>query len=96
MRPASTTDVAARLRLGITRAARRLRQEGGGSLSPSQSAALVTVDPSPWWNRKYKKVSYAWGESTSGVAAHFAFNFTVPHASVNEDHADHVAPRLEP
>jgi DNA-binding MarR family transcriptional regulator len=44
VRTASPTDVAARLRLGITRTARRLRQEGGHSLSPSQSAALVTVE----------------------------------------------------
>jgi DNA-binding MarR family transcriptional regulator len=44
MRTASPTDVAAQLRLGITRMARRLRQEGGASLSPSQSAALVTVE----------------------------------------------------
>jgi DNA-binding MarR family transcriptional regulator len=40
----SSTDLAAHLRLGITRTARRLRQEAGGSLSPSQSAALATVE----------------------------------------------------
>src|ERR687884_537080 len=44
MQTASHTDLAARLRLGITRTARRLRQEGGGSLSPSQGAALATVE----------------------------------------------------
>jgi DNA-binding MarR family transcriptional regulator len=44
MRTASPADVAAQLRLGITRTARRLRQEGGASLSPSQAAALVTVE----------------------------------------------------
>jgi DNA-binding MarR family transcriptional regulator len=44
VRTASPTDVAARLRLGITRTARRLRQEGGASLSPSQAAALATVE----------------------------------------------------
>jgi DNA-binding MarR family transcriptional regulator len=38
------TDVATRLRFGITRTARRLRQEAGGSLSPSQSAALATIE----------------------------------------------------
>jgi DNA-binding MarR family transcriptional regulator len=37
------TDLATRLRLGITRTARRLRQEAGGELSPTLSAALATV-----------------------------------------------------
>jgi DNA-binding MarR family transcriptional regulator len=44
----STTSVdlelAARLRLTITRTARRLRQEAGEDLSPSQVAALATLD----------------------------------------------------
>lgn len=44
MRTTPVTDTAARLRLGITRTARRLRQEAGGSLSPSQSAALATIE----------------------------------------------------
>ena len=44
MRTISPTDLAARLRLGITRTARRLRQEAGGSLSPSQIAALATIE----------------------------------------------------
>ena len=38
------TDTAARLRLAIVRTARRMRQEAGGGLSPSQAAALATVD----------------------------------------------------
>jgi DNA-binding MarR family transcriptional regulator len=43
--PASTLgDVAARLRLAIIRTARRLRQEAGTDLSPSQSAALATIE----------------------------------------------------
>ena len=33
-----------RLRLAITRTARRLRQEAGEDLSPSQAAALATID----------------------------------------------------
>ncbi len=37
------TDVAARLRLAITRTARRLRQEAASGLSPSLTAALATV-----------------------------------------------------
>jgi DNA-binding MarR family transcriptional regulator len=37
------TDLATRLRLGITRTARRLRQEAGGDLSPSLTAALSTI-----------------------------------------------------
>jgi DNA-binding MarR family transcriptional regulator len=37
------TDLATRLRLGITRTARRLRQEAGGELSPTLSAALATI-----------------------------------------------------
>lgn len=37
------SDVAAGLRLAITRTGRRLRQEAGGELTPSQSAALATI-----------------------------------------------------
>jgi DNA-binding MarR family transcriptional regulator len=44
VRTTSPTDLAARLRLGITRTARRLRQEAGGPLSPSQIAALATIE----------------------------------------------------
>lgn len=54
------------------------------------SVALTPVDPTPWWNRKYKKTSYAWGESSPAVAAHFAFNFTTPTAKVNELHEEHT------
>src|SRR5687768_10855662 len=36
--------VAARLRLAVTRTARRLRQEAGGGLSPTLAAALATVE----------------------------------------------------
>jgi DNA-binding MarR family transcriptional regulator len=39
-----TSDLASRLRLDIARMARRLRQEAGASLSPSQTAALATVE----------------------------------------------------
>jgi DNA-binding MarR family transcriptional regulator len=45
--PPPETDLgglAARLRLAITRTARRLRQEAGTDLSPSQTAALATID----------------------------------------------------
>ena len=38
------TDLATRLRLAITRTARRLRQEAGGALSPSQGAALAVIE----------------------------------------------------
>jgi DNA-binding MarR family transcriptional regulator len=38
------TELAPRLRLAITRTARRLRQEAGGGLSPSMGAALATID----------------------------------------------------
>ena len=46
---ASPTEIAAHLRLAITRTARRLRQqgfaaEGRGELSPSLAAALATVE----------------------------------------------------
>src|ERR671930_1011502 len=44
MRTINQADLAVRLRHVIARAARRLRQEGGGELSPSQSAALATID----------------------------------------------------
>jgi DNA-binding MarR family transcriptional regulator len=39
----SGTDLATRLRLAVTRTARRLRQEAGGELSPTLAAALATV-----------------------------------------------------
>jgi DNA-binding MarR family transcriptional regulator len=42
--PANDVDLAARLRLAITRTARRLRQEAGTDLSPSQLAALATIE----------------------------------------------------
>jgi DNA-binding MarR family transcriptional regulator len=41
---ASDVELAARLRLAITRTARRLRQEAGTDLSPSQLAALATIE----------------------------------------------------
>src|ERR687886_469612 len=44
MRTTSTPDLAPRLRLGIARMARRLRQEAGAELSPSQTAALATIE----------------------------------------------------
>jgi DNA-binding MarR family transcriptional regulator len=44
MRTTSQADLAVRLRLVIVRTARRLRQEAGEGLSPSQAAALATID----------------------------------------------------
>jgi DNA-binding MarR family transcriptional regulator len=38
------SDLASRLRLDISRMARRLRQEAGADLSPSQTAALATIE----------------------------------------------------
>ncbi len=40
----TTTDLAAHLRLSVTRTARRLRQEAGSGLTPSLAAALATVE----------------------------------------------------
>jgi DNA-binding MarR family transcriptional regulator len=40
----SVIQLAGRLRFAITRTARRLRQEAGGGLSPTLTAALATVD----------------------------------------------------
>ena len=40
----SLSDSAARLRLAITRTARRLRQEAAGELSPTSAATLATVE----------------------------------------------------
>jgi DNA-binding MarR family transcriptional regulator len=44
VRTSSQIDLAVRLRHAIARTARRLRQEAGEDLSPSQSAALATID----------------------------------------------------
>ena len=55
------------------------------------SQHLGTVDPNPWWNRKYRSVQYWFAEGAPDVASHFAFNFTIPHAGANEHHAEHVA-----
>src|SRR3954447_23221726 len=44
MQTISTTDLAHRLRPVLTRLARRMRQEASGDLSPTQSAALATID----------------------------------------------------
>jgi DNA-binding MarR family transcriptional regulator len=41
--PETRAELAARLRLAVTRTARRLRQQGGAELSPSLSAALATI-----------------------------------------------------
>jgi len=43
MRTISTTDLAHRLRPVLTRLARRMRQEAGGDLTPTQVAALATI-----------------------------------------------------
>jgi DNA-binding MarR family transcriptional regulator len=44
MRTSTQADLAVRLRLVIARTARRLRQEAGEELTPSQAAALATID----------------------------------------------------
>ena len=44
MRTTPAIDLAGGLRLAITRTARRLRQEAGTDLSPSQRAALATIE----------------------------------------------------
>jgi DNA-binding MarR family transcriptional regulator len=38
------TDLAGRLRLAVTRTARRMRQEAGTDLSPTLTAALATIE----------------------------------------------------
>jgi DNA-binding MarR family transcriptional regulator len=43
-RTATREQLAPRLRLAITRMARRLRQEAGTDLGPSQAAALATIE----------------------------------------------------
>jgi DNA-binding MarR family transcriptional regulator len=43
-REAELTELAARLRLAITRTARRMRQEAGEGLSPTLTAALATIE----------------------------------------------------
>lgn len=44
MATSTEPDLATRLRLAVTRTARRLRQEAGTDLTPSLSAALATVE----------------------------------------------------
>ena len=44
MQTISTTDLAHRLRPVLTRIARRMRQAASGDLSPTQGAALATID----------------------------------------------------
>jgi DNA-binding MarR family transcriptional regulator len=44
VRTISTTDLAHRLRPVVTRLARRMRQQAGVELSPTQGAALATID----------------------------------------------------
>ena len=44
MRTTALPDLASRLRLDISRMARRLRQEAGADLSPSMTAALATIE----------------------------------------------------
>jgi DNA-binding MarR family transcriptional regulator len=44
MQTISSTDLAHRLRPVLTRLARRMRQEASGDLSPTQGAALATID----------------------------------------------------
>jgi DNA-binding MarR family transcriptional regulator len=44
VRTTALPDLASRLRLDISRMARRLRQEAGAKLSPSQTAALATIE----------------------------------------------------
>ena len=41
--PAGATQLASRLRLGVTRLARKLRQEAGSELTPSLLSALATI-----------------------------------------------------
>src|SRR5919206_4599278 len=40
----TASGLAAHLRLAVTRTARRLRQEAGGGLSPTLSAALASIE----------------------------------------------------
>jgi DNA-binding MarR family transcriptional regulator len=44
VRTTSPPDLASHLRLAVTRTARRLRQQAGGGLSPSLTAALATIE----------------------------------------------------
>jgi len=55
------------------------------------SQDLPPVDPMPWWTMKYKELDYWYADAGVDNAASFSINFTVPHAAMNERHAEHVA-----
>jgi mono/diheme cytochrome c family protein len=55
-----------------------------------QTTPLPNVDPMPWWLLKYKEKNYWYADGGIKDAAHFSFNFTMPHLDVNENHAAHV------
>lgn len=55
-----------------------------------QSLNLPPVDPMPWWNMKYKKLNYWYGDGGSHSPENFSINFTVPHPKMNERRDAHV------
>jgi mono/diheme cytochrome c family protein len=51
---------------------------------------LPPVDPMPWWNMKYKRLNYWYGDGGSHSPENFSINFTVPHPEMNARRAEHV------
>jgi len=53
---------------------------------------LPIIESNPWWLLKYKKSSYWYQDTEAGPTNgnHFAFNFSDPHETANEDRKEHV------
>jgi len=84
--PATDLALAARLRLAITRTARRLRQEADAHLTPSQVAALATIEKrGPLTPSELADVERIQRPTATRVAAHLTERGLVQRADDPED-----------